>query len=134
MDTEEGRQVIDRLVAGGSNPEFMNQASESGDSPYWLISPGTTQLKRVESYDLYMDGDFSDSTSKSIMYANNMGAGSTTTQSSGGLSTGAIIGITVASIVVAALLVGLVIYWAKRDTSNQGWKQYQDAVRNLDRH
>lgn len=134
MDTEEGREVIDRLVAGGSNPEFMNQASESGESPYWLISPGTTQLKRVESYDLYMDSGFSDSTSKSIMYANNMGAGSTTTQSSGGLSTGAIIGITVASIVVAALLVGLVVYWAKRDTSNQGWKQYQDAVRNLDRH
>lgn len=133
IDSEEGSQVIDRLIAGGSNPEFMNKASESGESPYWLISPGTTQLKRVESYDSYMDGDFSDSTRKSIMYANNMGAGSTAEGSSGGLSTGAIIGIVVASIVVAALLVGLIVYWAKKDRSNQGWKQYQDAVRNLER-
>lgn len=141
-NSEQGRAVRDALVlaGSGSNPNFMNAAANAGLSPYWLITPGTLRLAAVDtSAKDYLGGDFI----KTMSAVDNVLSGQVTPEGAaaaasggdggGGLSTAAIIAIVVVSIVVAGgAVAGGVIYYNKTK-KKQGWKKYQDAVRDIQR-
>ena len=132
LNSEFGSLAIEKLVSSGASAIFMNRAAKVGEDPYWLITPGAMGLRFVDSYGAYSEQDFIDYTKRSIAIAYNMGAeGGTNSSSSGGLSTGAIIGIAVGAAVLLGGIVIAVVAWSYKRKEKSGWKQYKDAVNRL---
>lgn len=121
----------------------MNAASKVGEDPYWLITPGTSSIKAFDgSASSTYDPGYIDSVKKSLAHAYSLGADPSAQDakndveeedSSGGLSTAAIIGISVAAGIVGISLVIAGIYWYTKRQKDSGWQQYQDAVKSISR-
>ncbi len=142
-NSDQGNAVKEALVlaGSGSNPNFMNAAAKAGLAPYWLITPGTLRLSAVDvSAKDYLGSEFIDTMSAvdKVMSGQinpdvEAAAASGSSDGGGGLSTAAIIAIVVVSIVVVGgAIAGGVIYHNNKK-KKQGWKKYQDAVRDIQR-
>lgn len=139
-DSADGKAVKAALaLAGsGSNPAFMNAAAQAGVAPYWLVTPGTQRLAPVDvSAKDYLGSQFIDSMGAVDMVMTGQAnpaaikPGATSSDGGGGLSTAAIVGISIGVIVVVGALVTVgVIYFVKKK-DGQGYKKYQDAVRDI---
>jgi len=141
-NSEQGRAVKEALVfaGSGSNPNFMNAAATAGLAPYWLVTPGTLRLAAVDkSAKDYLGGEFIktmsavDAVLSGEVNPENAAATGSGGDGGGGLSTAAIIGIAVGSILlVGGVAAGGIIYY-NNSKKQQGWKKYQDAVRDIQR-
>lgn len=126
------------LAGSGSNPAFMNAAAKAGVAPYWLVTPGTQRLAPVDvSAKDYLGSQFIDTMGAVDMVMTGQAnpsaitPGATSSDGGGGLSTAAIVGISIAVIVVVGTIVTVgVIYFVKKRNS-QGYKKYTDAVRDI---
>lgn len=141
LESETGVFFQRLLEYASRSPDFMNAASKVGEDPYWLITPGTTSIKAVDgSASSIYDPGYIESVKKSTAYAYSLGADPSAQDakneaedSSGGLSTAAIIGISVAAGIVGISLVIAGIYWYTKRQKDSGWQQYQDAVKSISR-
>lgn len=143
LESETGLFFQRLLEYASRSPDFMNAASKVGEDPYWLITPGTTSIRTVDGSDSSIyDPGYVESVKKSTAYAYSLGAdpgaqdaknSEEEKDSSGGLSTAAIIGISVAAAVVGLSLVIAGIYWYTKRQKDSGWQQYQDAVKSISR-
>ena len=126
------------LAGSGSNPAFMNAASKAGVAPYWLVTPGTQRLAPVDvSAKDYLGNQFIDTMQAVDMVMTGQANPDAVTAAAagdsggGGLSTAAIVGIVIGVIVAVGAIVTVgVIYFVKKKDS-QGYKKYQDAVRDI---
>ncbi len=133
--------LTQRLLAAGTfNEDFLRKASKVGQEPFWLITPGTKEIRPVQgSFTSNADSQFVENVRSSIQYATSMGSelsegsSSSSSSSSGGLSTGAIVGIVIGAVIGSVAIIGSVVFCYSKKKEENGWQQYQDAVKNLNR-